>query len=126
MTDEVWENFKTEGAYMNKFAPCGPKNYGYSIKFADGTEKCYIEVKGFYLTDEVKNELDFIVIKDFAEQYQTGLILTKTVQHQQFRTNKYHQVFTSVLPRLYRGVSEKRKIVNLNENYEILPNGFVE
>jgi hypothetical protein len=28
MTDEVWENFKTDDAFMNKFALCGPKNYG--------------------------------------------------------------------------------------------------
>jgi hypothetical protein len=126
MTDEVWENFKTDGAFMNKFASCGPKNYGYSVKFPNGSEKCNIKAKGICLTDELKDELDFNVIKNFAEEYKRGNILTKTLNQQQFRSNRFHQVFTSVFPKLYRGVSEKRKIVNINENFETLPYGYVE
>jgi hypothetical protein len=70
MTDEVWENFKTEGAYMNKFASCGTKNYGYSVKFPDGSEKCNIKAKGISLTDEIKEDLNFDVIQNFAKEYQ--------------------------------------------------------
>jgi hypothetical protein len=88
MTDEIWENFKTEGAFMEKFASCGPKNYGYSVKFPDGTVKCNIKAKGICLTDEVKEDLNFDVIRNFAEEYRRGNILSKTVSQQQFRSNK--------------------------------------
>jgi hypothetical protein len=47
---------------MNKFASCGPKNYGYSVKFPNGSEKCNIKAKEICLTDEVKDELDYNVI----------------------------------------------------------------
>ncbi len=79
MIDEVWGNYKTEGTYMNKFASRGPKNYGYSVKFPDGTEQCNIKAKGISLTDETKEDLNFNLIQEFAKEYKKGNHQTKTV-----------------------------------------------
>jgi hypothetical protein len=126
MTDEIWEDFKVEGAYMDEFASCGPKNYGYSVALPDGTRKFKIKAKGICLTDEIKGQLNFDVIKTFAEEYKKGIIVSKFINQQQFRCDKKHNVFTSVFPKIYRAVSEKRKIVDNSSLIHTLPFGYVE
>jgi TnpA family transposase len=44
----------------------------------------------FVIIKKLIKKLNFNVIKNFAEEYKRGNILTKNIQQQQFRANKYH------------------------------------
>ena len=127
-TDEIWGTFKTEGAYMNKFASCGPKNYGFTVKFPDGSVKSKIKAKGICLTYENVSQLNFEVMNQFSNEYYNGNELRKTVNQLQFKTDKYHFVYTKIFPKVYRAVSDKRKFYKSDDTgypYETLPFGYV-
>jgi hypothetical protein len=57
-------------------------NHIISVHWCENLIWSYIKAKGICLTDEVKDELDFNIGKNFAEEYQRGNISTKKVQQQ--------------------------------------------
>jgi hypothetical protein len=123
MTDEVVQDYGP-GSYITEFSSGGPKNYAYRVLKPDGSEVTKVKVKGIAITSEVEKSLNFDLIKNFSDNYYNKKPMEQYVNQLQFRADKMHNVYTTVFPKLYRVVSEKRKITHNNPHYQTLPFGY--
>jgi hypothetical protein len=123
MTDEVSQDYGI-GSYIDEFASGGPKNYAYKVMKPDGSEHTKVKVKGICINYEVKKVLTFELVQSYASEYFNKNQIIKNVNQLQFRADNTHNVYTSVFPKKYRVVSDKRKIVYTNPYYQTLPFGY--
>lgn len=79
-------------------------------------------MKGICLTEEVQKDLNFDVLREFADKYSKDELLNKQVPQLQFRADQHHNVFTTIFNKNYRVVSEKRRKIGNNT----VPYGFVD
>ncbi|XP_054168383.1 uncharacterized protein LOC128965664 [Oppia nitens] len=125
MSDEIEKDYGAN-AYIDSFASCGPKNYGYRVRLANGTAINKCKVKGIAITNELKAEINFDLIAKTAENYFINQIFTTTAKQLCFRTDKVHNVYTEKINKLYRAVSEKRVIVTYHPYYQTIPFGYID
>ena len=124
MTDEVTQDYGV-GAYICEFASGGPKNYAYKVLKPDGTYKSNIKAKGITITEKAEQKLTFELISDLALKYTNfESNLEQNIEQTLFRSDKFHNVYTTKFPKIYKPVSDKRIIVQNDETYETVPYGF--
>ena len=123
MTDEVAKDYGV-GAYICEFASGGPKNYAYKVRKADGSESTAIKAKGISINSKAKQTLNFDLVKESAAKYAEGETVETEIEQLQFRSDKMHNVYTTVFPKVYRLVSEKRAITNCHPYYQTVPFGY--
>jgi len=109
ITDEVWGDYKTEGAKMITFASCGPKNYGYIVKMPNGEIKTKIKTKGIRLSENACKILNIDTVITSAKAYAENTTLTNQIPQIQFRSDKVHNMYTHVMEKEYKPVSTKRQ-----------------
>uniref|UniRef100_A0A158P570 DNA-directed DNA polymerase n=2 Tax=Tetranychus urticae TaxID=32264 RepID=A0A158P570_TETUR len=118
LTDEIDPGWK-----CNLFVTLGPKNYAYQVVNASGQTKSNIKVKGIKLSS---GALDIITVQrlvQMAEQYIHGNQDQFKVAQTNIVSNKFtHQVTTRNFDKIYRAVSEKRRIIGNNTR----PYGYVD
>jgi hypothetical protein len=112
MTDEIWGEFKDEGAKMVNFSSCGPKNYGYMVKFPNGDIKTKVKTKGIKLSEVACKEINFDTLMAFSKSYVDDNPQTLMVPQVQFRSDKAHIVYTVHMEKEYKVVSTKRRKIN--------------
>ncbi len=110
LTDEIGNGNKCD-----KFVTLGPKNYGYEIVKPDGSRKATIKVKGIKLTVNTLETINLERLCQMVEKYIEGHKTSLTVKQTNIKACKYtHKVHTNRFLKIYRAVSEKRRIVGNN------------
>lgn len=121
MTDEIKDAYGV-GSKIVKFASIGPKNYAYTVRQEDGTEKTTIKAKGIHLNAKTLNVISIETITNLAINYIKGENTTVLAPQFQIQATKSHNVESRYFNKIYRAVSEKRKIVGNNTR----PYGYIE
>ncbi|XP_015793693.1 uncharacterized protein LOC107370221 [Tetranychus urticae] len=106
LTDEI-----EPGWICTQFVTLGPKNYGYESTGPNGEVKATIKVKGIKLTaaalDIITIERLVSMISNYIEGQQDEVL----IQQSNITSNKFtHVVRTRCFEKIYRAVSEKRRI----------------
>lgn len=123
MTDEIAKDYG-DGAYISEFASGGPKNYAYKVLKQDGTESTAIKAKGITITSKAEKTLNFDLVKETAQKFAVGEKKESNVEQLLFRSDKHHNVYTTVFPKVYRAVSDKRIIIKDHPFYQTVPFGY--
>lgn len=121
MTDELVAH--GEGARITKFVSCGPKNYGYQYKLADGTTSCVLKAKGLRLHSKALDVVSFETFFQTAVDYVNGINTKTAVPQFTIQSDKQHNVYSRYFDKFYAAVSDKRRIVSVHQT---LPYGFRE
>ena len=119
MTCEITKEFGV-GAKCVKFASCGPKNYGYEVILPDNSRKCVMKTKGLKLNGTILQTFNFEEMVKIAEDYSEGRTTVRNFPQMQIRTDKYHNLRTRYMEKMYRAVCEKRIVEGKNTR----PYGF--
>ncbi|MDI9312888.1 MAG: DNA polymerase, partial [Limnohabitans sp.] len=122
MTDEISGGWG-KGAQCIRFASAGPKNYAFEVLKPDGTTEVVLKTKGianYAKTLSVLNMEQMVkMVQNYIEK-QTDIL---PVEQFVIKSNKYtHNVVSSNFFKIYKVVSEKRRIVG---NFT-LPYGYSE
>ena len=121
LTDEIADY--GEGAYIREFVSGGPKNYAYEVVKADGSTSIVTKTKGIRTNGKVLQTLNLKTMVTFVENYLKGVRDVLKVPQHRFCVNPHtHEVFSADVFKIYRVVSEKRRI---NGN-GTLPFGYVD
>ena len=111
------------GAYIRRFVSGGPKNYGFEVVKPDGCTVVKIKAKGIRVDAQVLNVLTLEKMTEFVQAYTRGVVEAMKVKQHRFSVNpKTHEVFSADVFKLYRVVSEKRRVVG-NDTF---PFGYVD
>lgn len=120
MTDEIVDEFGMDSE-MLEFYTCGPKSYTYKVKTSDGTTVTKIKAKGLSQTVSTLDTLNFREMRRHAIFKSWDKVCSvSTVPQMQFRRNKYHEVRTVHVNKIFQATSDKRRIVGNNT----VPYGF--
>jgi len=124
LTDEL--NDYGPGAYIKEFVSGGPKNYAYCVQTLGGENFTTIKTKGIKMNGAVLNTLTLKLMVDFVKAY-TDIAdkkqLSINVPQLRFGVEKdTHKVFTADIFKIYRVVSEKRRVLGNNT----LPYGYID
>ena len=118
LTDEIEAGWK-----CNLFATLGPKNYAYQVVNANNETKSTIKVKGIRLTSGTLDIISIEKILSMASEYVLGNQQVIKVNQSNITANKVtHGVKTRVFEKIYRAVSEKRRIIGNDTR----PFGYVD
>ena len=125
LTDEIADY--GEGAYIREFVSGGPKNYAYEVVKPDGSTSVVTKTKGIRTDGLVLQTLTLKKMIEFVELYINGVEdverTTMRVKQHRFCVNPHtHEVFTADVFKIYRVVSEKRRIIG----NRTLPFGYVD
>ena len=118
LTDEI-----PDGFICDTFVTLGPKNYGYEIfNESTGERKATIKVKGIKLTSAALDIISIQQLISMANDYTNGIQQSLNIQQSNIVSNKFtHDVKTRNFEKIYRAVSEKRKIIGNNTR----PYGYI-
>jgi hypothetical protein len=122
LTDELADY--GPGAEITRFVSNGPKNYGYEVRIANGERKVVRKLKGITLNATVETQLSLDKMEELGQSLRNGnenasIKVPQTV----FRADKRtQQVFVNEVPKMYRAVSKKRRIIG----NKTLPFGYVD
>lgn len=118
LTDEIPQNF-----ICDTFVTLGPKNYGYEIFNPTTNErKATIKVKGIKLTSAALDLISIEQLVSMANDYSNGVHQQLNIKQSNIISDKFtHIVKTRNFEKIYRAVSEKRKLFGNNTR----PYGYV-
>ncbi|MDI9312371.1 MAG: DNA polymerase, partial [Limnohabitans sp.] len=120
LTDEIKDNYGPT-AFCRKFVSCGPKNYGLEIQKNENESHSTLKVKGIRLDGKSLEILNLDLMKNLAEKYIEGHNEQISIEQFKISCDKYNHFVTSkYFDKVYRVVSEKRKIVS----YKTFPFGY--
>ncbi|RWR98783.1 uncharacterized protein B4U79_01445, partial [Dinothrombium tinctorium] len=124
MTDEIAGEYGS-GAKITRFITGGPKNYGYTVRTQEGKIKTIMKIKGLRLNIGTLNILQFEKMIDAVKDYVlNGNTIEIRVPQFNIYSDKEQNVFSRKFQKIYRVVSEKRKIIKNSTLTE--PYGYVE
>lgn len=123
LTDEL-EGFG-EGAFINSFASCGPKSYGFLVTNDAGDDLgSVVKVKGIRLTSSARKKVHFHTLVKHVEAFvQEGQAPDTKVVYPQIRRQKDRTVITQTEMKKFRLVYDKRWVM---PDYGTLPFGWKE
>lgn len=112
-----------------KFVSCGPKNYGYELEITNPDtgmkeKKTIIKTKGIKHNTETLKLINIEEMTRIAKiYYDTGVSPQLNVDQLRFVSHSFeHYVRSDIVPKIYRAVSTKRRIVG----NDTLPYGWVD
>ncbi|XP_074604152.1 uncharacterized protein LOC141857561 [Brevipalpus obovatus] len=109
------------GAKCTKFTSLGPKNYGYEVQLPDGSTKVEIKAKGIRLSAQALDIINFEKMMDMANKFSKGDNYSLSIPQFRIRsTAASHIVYSEIIEKIYRVVSDKRRLDGLST----LPYGF--
>jgi len=119
LTDEIKDAYGSE-AKCKKFVSLGPKNYGYEVEICEQL-KAIVKTKGIRTDGKTVDIINKASMLEMVMQYISGVPIEKLVEQWKIISHK-HQHFVKSLDfkKLYRVVSEKRKIIG----NDTLPFGY--
>lgn len=117
MTDELAKDYGCD-SYITEFVSGGPKNYGYIVNTGDSI----VKIRGFRLTSQVSNILNFKLMKKFVHNFVKNNIsdCIKLPYFKIVRT-KEREILSKHEDKTYKIVYDKRVVLN---NYFTVPFGY--
>ncbi|XP_074604056.1 uncharacterized protein LOC141857457 [Brevipalpus obovatus] len=121
LKDEIKSDYG-QGAFIEEFATCGPKNYAYKVRLPSNEIKTTIKTKGITLNQATLQLIDYEFMLDATKKYSSNEPEERSIKVPQFNilTGSLHNVLTRYFSKSYRVVPKKR-IVYQNNTY---PYGF--
>lgn len=118
LTDEIEPGWK-----CTDFVTLGPKNYGYEVSDTHGNRKAITKVKGIKLTSAALDILTLQKLMEMIDNYINGIQDVVHINQTNIVSDKFtHIVKTKSFNKIYRAVSEKRKIIgNDTRPYGYIP-----
>ncbi|XP_053213282.1 uncharacterized protein LOC128396692 [Panonychus citri] len=118
LTDEIEPGWK-----CNLFVSLGPKNYAYQVINSQEDTKSIIKVKGIRLTSKALDIITTQKLLEMAHSYIGGNQQTVNITQSNIVSDKFtHTVETRNFEKIYRAVSEKRRIIGNDTR----PFGYVD
>jgi len=119
LKDEILDEYG-EGAYIDRFATAGPKNYALDVKKPGEDIKPILKFKGLTLNLKSDEILNFKTVWDVSIAYTQGGKKKCMVPQRQFKISNDHSITTRYIQKVYQATSSKRQIVG----NKTLPYGF--
>ncbi|XP_074596429.1 uncharacterized protein LOC141857628 [Brevipalpus obovatus] len=113
LKDEILSDYGS-GASIQEFVTCGPKNYAFNVRLADGTIKSKIKTKGITLNKATLQFINYDFMIDAAKKYSRKDSGERSAKVPQFNivVDSHHNLITKYFSKAYRVVSEKRIVQN--------------